>query len=108
MEDAFKIPFWMLVVTGGFAVLVGLDLFTDYRHGSSGFHLLLEGLLLAASGAFFVLGIKQPVGCKKNRSGRSKPTWSLSGAKKNSGRRNRARYFRGSRRKSNSSFANGN
>ncbi len=59
MEDGFKIPVWMLGGSGAFALLIGLDLFTDYRNGSSGGHLLLEGLLLTASAAYFALGTKQ-------------------------------------------------
>jgi len=59
MEDNRGANLVVLILSGTFAVLVGLDLITDYWSGGSGAHLILEGLLLALSGTFFVLGIKK-------------------------------------------------
>jgi DNA-binding NarL/FixJ family response regulator len=59
MEDAREINSVVLIMSGAFVVLVGLDLITDYAGGGSGSHLILEGLLLAFSGTVFVLGVKQ-------------------------------------------------
>ncbi len=49
----------MLVGSGVFAVLVAMDLVNDYQSGSSGLHLILEGILFAISGGVFVMGIGQ-------------------------------------------------
>jgi len=54
-----------LILSGTVAVLVGLDLVSDYQNGSSPSHLVFEGLLLAVSGAFFVLGMKRLTLAKK-------------------------------------------
>lgn len=59
MEDAREINSVVLILSGAFAVLVGLDLITDYGDGGSGAHLILEGMLLAVSGTVFVLGVKR-------------------------------------------------
>ena len=59
MEDAKEISPVLLVLSGTFAVLVGLDLVTDYTGGGTGTHLILEALLLAISGAVFVRGVRQ-------------------------------------------------
>lgn len=59
MEDRRGNNLVVLILSGTFAVLVGLDLITDYRNGSSGAHLFLEGLLLVTSGVFFVLAVKK-------------------------------------------------
>jgi DNA-binding CsgD family transcriptional regulator len=59
MEDAREANSFVLILSGAFVVLVGLDLITDYGDGGSGAHLLLEGILLAISGTFFVFGLKR-------------------------------------------------
>jgi len=59
MEDAKEVNSVVLILSGAFVVLVGLDLITDYGDGGSGAHLLLEGMLLAVSGTVFVLGVKR-------------------------------------------------
>ncbi|VAX32234.1 hypothetical protein MNBD_NITROSPINAE05-834 [hydrothermal vent metagenome] len=59
MEDSQRSNLAVLILSGTFAVLVGLDLITDYRSGGTGAHLILEGLLLATSGAFFVFAVKK-------------------------------------------------
>jgi DNA-binding NarL/FixJ family response regulator len=59
MEDAREVNSFVLILSGAFVVLVGLDLITDYGDGGSGAHLLLEGILLAISGTFFVFGLKR-------------------------------------------------
>ena len=59
MEDARKTIWMMLVGSGIFAVLVGMDLVNDYQSGSTGRHLILEGVLLAFSGGVFVMGVRQ-------------------------------------------------
>ena len=51
----------VLLLSGTFVVLVGLDLISDYLDGGTGTHLVLEGLLLALSGAVFGGGIRQLV-----------------------------------------------
>ena len=58
MEDAGK-GNWIavLVLSGAVALLVGADLVHDAMSGSSSPHLILEGILLAVSGAAFILGI---------------------------------------------------
>ena len=65
MEDSRKANRMVLVLSGTFVVLVGLDLLSDYGKGSSGTHLLFEGILLAISGTFFVLAVKQLTEAKK-------------------------------------------
>jgi DNA-binding NarL/FixJ family response regulator len=65
MEDAKEVNSVVLILSGAFVVLVGLDLITDYGDGGSGAHLLLEGILLAISGTFFVLGLKRLFLAKK-------------------------------------------
>ncbi len=65
MEDSPRDNLIVLVLSGSFALLVGLDLITDYQSGSSGAHLLLEGMLLATSGTFFVLAVKRLTVAKK-------------------------------------------
>lgn len=59
MEDSRKTIWIMLVWSGIFAVLVAMDLVNDYQSGSTGRHLILEGLLFTLSGAFFVMGVRQ-------------------------------------------------
>ena len=51
----------LMVLSGTFVVLVGLDLISDYLEGETGTHLILEGLLLAMSGVVFGGGIRQLV-----------------------------------------------
>lgn len=65
MEDSQKGNLVVLILSGSFAVLVGLDLITDYQNGSTGMHLVLEGILLAVSGTFFVLAVKRLALAKK-------------------------------------------
>ena len=59
MEDSRKTTWILLVWSGVFAVLVAMDLVNDYQSGSTGRHLILEGLLFAISGAVFVMGVRQ-------------------------------------------------
>jgi DNA-binding NarL/FixJ family response regulator len=59
MEDSRKATWMLLVWSGIFAVLVAMDLVNDYQSGSTGRHLILEGILLAFSGGVFVLGLRQ-------------------------------------------------
>jgi DNA-binding NarL/FixJ family response regulator len=59
MEDARKVTWMMLVGSGVFAVLVAMDLVNDYQSGSTGRHLILEGVLLAFSGGVFGMGVWQ-------------------------------------------------
>ncbi len=65
MEDSRGANLLVLILSGTFAVLVGLDLITDRQNGSTGSHLILEGLLLAVSGTFFVLAVKRLALAKK-------------------------------------------
>ena len=65
MEDSRRANLIVLILSGTFAVLVGLDLVTDYHSGSTGAHLILEGLLLVTSGTFFVLSVKRLALAKK-------------------------------------------
>ena len=65
MEDSRRANLIVLILSGTFAVLVGLDLVTDYHSGSTGAHLILEGLLLVTSGTFFVLAVKRLALAKK-------------------------------------------
>ncbi|MFQ5450786.1 MAG: helix-turn-helix transcriptional regulator [Nitrospinaceae bacterium] len=65
MEDTGQIPSVILILSGAFLVLVGLDLVTDYLDGGSGAHLVLEGILLAVSGSVFVLGVKRLAQARK-------------------------------------------
>lgn len=59
MEDARKVTWMMLVGSGVFALLVAMDLVNDYQSGSTGRHLILEGILFALSGGVFVMGVWQ-------------------------------------------------
>ena len=59
MEDVRKTIWMMLVGSGIFAVLVLMDLVNDYQSGSTGRHLILEGILLAFSGGVFAMGVRQ-------------------------------------------------
>jgi DNA-binding NarL/FixJ family response regulator len=59
MEDSRKTTWILLVWSGVFAVLVAMDLVNDYQSGSTGRHLILEGLLFAISGAVFVMAVRQ-------------------------------------------------
>ena len=61
MTDIREANPMVLVLSGTFVVLVGLDLVSDYLEGGTGTHLVLEGLLLALSGAVFGGGIRQLV-----------------------------------------------
>jgi hypothetical protein len=54
MEDAKRFNLVLLILSGTFAVLVGLDLITDYSSGSSGTHLIFEGILLGLNAGLFV------------------------------------------------------
>ena len=65
MEDGREVNLAVLIFSGALVVLVGLDLITDYSSGSSGWHLILEGILLGVSGTFFILGIKKLILAKK-------------------------------------------
>ncbi len=65
MEDSRRSNLVVLILSGAFALLVGLDLITDYQSGSSSAHLLLEGMLLAVSATFFILAIKRLTLAKK-------------------------------------------
>ena len=57
MEDVRKVHSGILMLSGTFAVLVAMDLYTDYQSGSSPGHLALEGILLGISAGFFVYGM---------------------------------------------------
>lgn len=59
MADVRESNLMLLVLSGTFVVLVGLDLINDYSDGGTGTHLILEGILLAISGVVFARGIKQ-------------------------------------------------
>jgi len=59
MEDSRKATWILLVWSGIFAVLVAMDLVNDYQSGSTGRHLILEGILFAFSGGVFVMGLRQ-------------------------------------------------
>jgi DNA-binding NarL/FixJ family response regulator len=59
MTDVRESNLTLLVLSGTFVVLVGLDLINDYSDGGTGTHLILEGILLAISGGVFAHGIKQ-------------------------------------------------
>ncbi len=59
MEDTQKVNWAVLVFSGSTLVLVGLDLLTDYGHGGSKEHLILEGILFLLSGGFLIFGMKQ-------------------------------------------------
>lgn len=59
MEDVRQANWAALIASGAVVVLVGLDLITDYAEGGSVSHLILEGLLLAVSGTFFVMAVKR-------------------------------------------------
>ncbi|UCD10959.1 MAG: response regulator transcription factor [Nitrospinaceae bacterium] len=59
MEDSKNAHLILLFLSGAVMVLVGLDLASDYASGGSGSHLLLEGMLLAISGTFFVVAVKR-------------------------------------------------
>jgi DNA-binding NarL/FixJ family response regulator len=59
MEDSRKIVWLMLVGSGVFAVLVAMDLVNDYQSGSTGRHLILEGILFTLSGGVFAMGVWQ-------------------------------------------------
>ena len=59
MEDSRKVIWMMLVGSGLFAVLVAMDLVNDYQSGSTGRHLILEGILFTISGGVFVMGVRQ-------------------------------------------------
>ena len=65
MEDDRKVNFFVLIFSGALVIFVGLDLITDYHSGSTGAHLILEGLLLVTSGTFFVLAVKRLALAKK-------------------------------------------
>jgi DNA-binding NarL/FixJ family response regulator len=65
MEDSRGSNLIVLILSGAFALLVGLDLITDYLSGSTGAHLILEGLLLITSGTFFVIAVKRLALAKK-------------------------------------------
>jgi DNA-binding NarL/FixJ family response regulator len=59
MADVREANPMVLVLSGTFVVLVGLDLISDYIEGGTGAHLILEALLLTISGGVFAQGIKQ-------------------------------------------------
>ena len=61
MEDSKKETWMLLIGSGTFAVLVAMDLINDYQSGSTGRHLILEGILLAFSAGVFVMGTRQLV-----------------------------------------------
>ncbi len=59
MEDARGSNFSLLILSGAFMLLVGLDLVTDYSSGSSGSHLIFEGILLCLSSGIFIWAINR-------------------------------------------------
>lgn len=59
MDDSQKAYKALLIFSSAFAILVGVDLVTDFSSGGSGSHLIVEGLLLAISAGFFIFGVKQ-------------------------------------------------
>lgn len=65
MEDNREVNLVILVLSGVFVILVGLDLMTDYQSGSTWPHLLLEGTLLCISGTFFVMAVNKLTQAKK-------------------------------------------
>ncbi len=65
MEDSREVNLVILILSGTFAVLVGLDLVTDYLNGSTWPHLLLEGMLLCVSGTFFIWAINKLTQARK-------------------------------------------
>lgn len=69
MVDGREGNLMLLVLSGTFVVLVGLDLISDYSDGGTGTHLILEGLLLAISGTVFVRSIQQLAQARKKIEG---------------------------------------
>lgn len=69
MVDEREGNLMLLVLSGTFVVLVGLDLISDYSDGGTGTHLILEGLLLAISGTVFVRSIQQLAQARKKIEG---------------------------------------
>lgn len=59
MDDNVKPYKILLVFSSCLAVLIGTDLVMDARSGGSIPHLIVEGLLLAVSGGFFIFSIGQ-------------------------------------------------
>jgi DNA-binding CsgD family transcriptional regulator len=59
MDDTKRAYKILLFFSSAFAVLVGIDLVTDFVSGGSGSHLVVEGLLLAICAGFFIFGVKQ-------------------------------------------------
>jgi DNA-binding NarL/FixJ family response regulator len=59
MTDAREGNLIVLVLSGTFVILVGLDLVSDYLEGGTGTHLILEGILLTISGAVFGEGVRK-------------------------------------------------
>lgn len=59
MEESRKAAWILLVGSGVFVVLVAMDLLNDYQNGSTGRHLIIEGILFAISGGVFVMGVRQ-------------------------------------------------
>ncbi|PIP72938.1 MAG: hypothetical protein COW89_03770, partial [Nitrospinae bacterium CG22_combo_CG10-13_8_21_14_all_47_10] len=69
MVDGREGNLMLLVLSGTFVVLVGLDLISDYSDGGTGTHLVLEGLLFAISGTVFVRSIQQLAQARKKIEG---------------------------------------
>lgn len=59
MDDNVKPYKILLVFSSCLAVLIATDLFMDARSGGSASHLIVEGLLLAVTGGFFIFGLGQ-------------------------------------------------
>ena len=59
MEDSRGTPLAVIIFSGAILTLVAADLVTDYSQGSSPSHLILEGILLVASGGFFIFGSRR-------------------------------------------------
>ena len=106
MEDSRRANLIVLILSGTFAMLVGLDLITDYHSGSTGAHLILEGLLLVASGTFFVLAVKRLALAKKEITSLKVDVKKLHQEKSN-GKTKPINCWRGCLSKSNNSLANG-
>lgn len=65
MEDHLKGPGALILLSGTFVLLVGMDLVSDYRSGSGGGHLALEGILLLVSAGTLVAGTHQLLNARK-------------------------------------------
>ncbi len=59
MDDSKRAYQVLLIFSSVLAVLVGIDLVTDFKSGGSGSHLIVEGLLFTISAGFFIFGLRQ-------------------------------------------------